>query len=112
MRVGAGGVAFLGLRGAYLVVQQAPDLMSVPGKGGIRAQVLGRGTRLECDVDDLLDPAGSTGHHRDPLAEVHGLLDTVGEELSRAEMHVSIFYGIIALTERAVTFWHPSYRTR
>src|SRR6266545_4656502 len=80
---GAGGVAFLGLRGAYLVVQQAPDLMSVPGKGGIRAQVLGRGTRLECDVDDLLDPAGSTGHHRDPLAEVHGLVDAVGDEHDR-----------------------------
>jgi NitT/TauT family transport system permease protein len=37
-------------------------------------------------------------------------LDTVWAEIVVAAVAGSAFYGIIALIERAVTFWHPSYR--
>jgi NitT/TauT family transport system permease protein len=37
-------------------------------------------------------------------------LDTVWAEIVVAAIAGSAFYGIIALVERAVTFWHPSYR--
>jgi NitT/TauT family transport system permease protein len=37
-------------------------------------------------------------------------LDTVWAEIVVAAVAGSAFYGVIALTERAVTFWHPSYR--
>ncbi|CAM5769897.1 ABC transporter permease [Labrys miyagiensis] len=36
--------------------------------------------------------------------------DIVWAEIAVAMVAGSIFYGIIALVERAVTFWHPSYR--
>ncbi|GLS22911.1 ABC transporter permease [Labrys miyagiensis] len=36
--------------------------------------------------------------------------DIVWAEIAVAMVAGSIFYGIIALIERAVTFWHPSYR--
>src|SRR2546429_641033 len=54
-----------------------------PGCAGERrvgAQILGRRAGTERDVDDFLDPAGSRGQYRHPLAEVHGLLDAVGDE--------------------------------
>ncbi len=38
-------------------------------------------------------------------------LDMVWAEIALAAIAGSAFYGIIALIERAATFWHPSYRT-
>src|SRR6266704_1362034 len=75
-----GGVPFLGLGLDHLVAQQAPDLVPVPGELRIRAQILSRDTGFQRDVDDLLDPARPGRQHRDPLAEVHRLLDAVGDE--------------------------------
>jgi len=37
-------------------------------------------------------------------------VDMVWAEIAVAAVAGSIFYGIVALTERAVTFWHPSVR--
>jgi NitT/TauT family transport system permease protein len=37
-------------------------------------------------------------------------LDMVWAEIALAALVGSLFYGAIALLERAVTFWHPSYR--
>jgi NitT/TauT family transport system permease protein len=37
-------------------------------------------------------------------------LDLVWAEIAVAAIAGSAFYGVIALIERAVTFWHPSYR--
>ncbi len=39
-------------------------------------------------------------------------LDLVWAEIAVAAIAGSAFYGVIALVERAVTFWHPSYRSR
>jgi NitT/TauT family transport system permease protein len=39
-------------------------------------------------------------------------LDMVWAEIAVAAIAGSAFYGLIALIERAVTFWHPSYRSR
>lgn len=39
-------------------------------------------------------------------------LDMVWAEITVAAIAGSAFYGLIALVERAVTFWHPSYRSR
>jgi NitT/TauT family transport system permease protein len=39
-------------------------------------------------------------------------LDMVWAEIAIAAIAGSAFYGVIALIERAVTFWHPSYRSR
>jgi NitT/TauT family transport system permease protein len=38
-------------------------------------------------------------------------LDMVWAEIALAAIAGSAFYGILALAERAATFWHPSYRT-
>ena len=38
-------------------------------------------------------------------------LDMVWAEIALAAIAGTAFYGIIALAERATTFWHPSYRT-
>lgn len=38
-------------------------------------------------------------------------LDLVWAEIAVAAIAGSAFYGVIALIERAVTFWHPSYRS-
>jgi NitT/TauT family transport system permease protein len=37
-------------------------------------------------------------------------LDMVWAEIALAALAGSAFYGLLALTERAATFWHPSYR--
>ncbi|UUP16193.1 ABC transporter permease [Nitratireductor thuwali] len=37
-------------------------------------------------------------------------LDMVWAEIAVAALAGSLFYGLVALTERAVTFWHPSIR--
>ena len=37
-------------------------------------------------------------------------LDMVWAEIALAAVVGSLFYGVLALLERAVTFWHPSYR--
>ena len=37
-------------------------------------------------------------------------LDMVWAEIARRGHCGSLFYGVLALIERAVTFWHPSYR--
>jgi NitT/TauT family transport system permease protein len=37
-------------------------------------------------------------------------LDMVWAEIAVAALAGSVFYGVIALIERAVTFWHPSIR--
>ena len=37
-------------------------------------------------------------------------LDMVWAEIALAAIVGSLFYGVIALLERAATFWHPSYR--
>jgi len=39
-------------------------------------------------------------------------LDMVWAEIAVAAIAGSAFYGVIALIERAVTFWHPSYRAQ
>jgi NitT/TauT family transport system permease protein len=39
-------------------------------------------------------------------------LDMVWAEIAVAAIAGSAFYGAIALVERAVTFWHPSYRSQ
>ncbi len=39
-------------------------------------------------------------------------LDLVWAEIAVAAIAGSAFYGVIALVERVVTFWHPSYRER
>ena len=38
-------------------------------------------------------------------------LDMVWAEIALAALAGMAFYGIVALAERATTFWHPSYRT-
>ncbi len=38
--------------------------------------------------------------------------DMVWAEIAVAAVAGSVFYGVMALIERAVTFWHPSFRTR
>jgi NitT/TauT family transport system permease protein len=38
-------------------------------------------------------------------------LDMVWAEIALAAIAGTAFYGLIALAERATTFWHPSYRT-
>jgi NitT/TauT family transport system permease protein len=38
-------------------------------------------------------------------------IDMVWAEIAVAALAGSVFYGIMALIERAVTFWHPSFRT-
>jgi NitT/TauT family transport system permease protein len=38
-------------------------------------------------------------------------LDMVWAEIALAAVVGSLFYGAIALLERATTFWHPSYRS-
>ena len=37
-------------------------------------------------------------------------IDMVWAEIALAALAGSAFYGFVALIERAVTFWHPSYR--
>jgi NitT/TauT family transport system permease protein len=39
-------------------------------------------------------------------------LDMVWAEIALAAVAGMAFYGIVALAERATTFWHPSYRSR
>ena len=39
-------------------------------------------------------------------------LDMVWAEIALAAIAGSVFYGVLALIERAVTFWHPSMRMR
>ena len=39
-------------------------------------------------------------------------LDMVWAEIAMAAIAGSAFYGVIVLAERAVTFWHPSFRLR
>ncbi len=39
-------------------------------------------------------------------------VDMVWAEIFMAALAGSLFYGLMALAERAVTFWHPSYRQR
>ncbi|OLP44251.1 ABC transporter permease [Rhizobium oryziradicis] len=38
-------------------------------------------------------------------------VDMVWAEIAVAALAGSVFYGLVALTERAVTFWHPSVRS-
>jgi NitT/TauT family transport system permease protein len=38
-------------------------------------------------------------------------IDMVWAEIAVAALAGSVFYGVVALIERAVTFWHPSFRT-
>jgi NitT/TauT family transport system permease protein len=38
-------------------------------------------------------------------------LDMVWAEIALAAIAGSAFYGLVALAERAATFWHPSYRS-
>jgi NitT/TauT family transport system permease protein len=37
--------------------------------------------------------------------------DMVWAEIALASLAGMAFYGLVALAERATTFWHPSYRT-
>jgi len=39
-------------------------------------------------------------------------IDMVWAEIAVAALAGSVFYGVMALIERACTFWHPSFRTR
>jgi NitT/TauT family transport system permease protein len=38
-------------------------------------------------------------------------IDMVWAEIAVAALAGSVFYGVMALVERACTFWHPSFRT-
>ena len=38
-------------------------------------------------------------------------IDMVWAEIALAAIAGMAFYGLVALAERATTFWHPSYRT-
>jgi len=38
-------------------------------------------------------------------------IDMVWAEIAVAALAGSLFYGLVSLVERALTFWHPSYRT-
>jgi NitT/TauT family transport system permease protein len=38
-------------------------------------------------------------------------IDMVWAEIAVAALAGSVFYGLVALLERACTFWHPSFRT-
>lgn len=38
-------------------------------------------------------------------------VDMVWAEIAVAAVAGSVFYGMVALIERAVTFWHPSIRS-
>jgi len=38
-------------------------------------------------------------------------VDMVWAEIAVAALAGSIFYGLVSLVERAVTFWHPSFRS-
>ena len=38
-------------------------------------------------------------------------IDMVWAEIAVAALAGSVFYGLVALIERACTFWHPSFRT-
>jgi NitT/TauT family transport system permease protein len=38
-------------------------------------------------------------------------IDMVWAEIAVAALAGSVFYGLVSLVERAVTFWHPSFRT-
>ena len=38
-------------------------------------------------------------------------IDLVWAEIAVAALAGTAFYGLVALVERAVTFWHPSFRT-
>jgi NitT/TauT family transport system permease protein len=38
-------------------------------------------------------------------------LDLVWAEIAMAAVTGSVFYGLLVLAERKITFWHPSYRT-
>jgi len=38
-------------------------------------------------------------------------IDMVWAEIAVAALAGSVFYGLVALIERSVTFWHPSFRT-
>ncbi|MCX5513557.1 nitrate ABC transporter [Kaistia algarum] len=38
-------------------------------------------------------------------------IDMVWAEIAVAALAGSVFYGVVALIERAATFWHPSFRT-
>jgi NitT/TauT family transport system permease protein len=37
-------------------------------------------------------------------------IDMVWAEIAVAAMAGSLFYGLVSVIERALTFWHPSYR--
>jgi NitT/TauT family transport system permease protein len=37
-------------------------------------------------------------------------IDMVWAEIAVAALAGTLFYGVVALVERAVTFWHPSIR--
>ena len=37
-------------------------------------------------------------------------IDMVWAEIAVAALAGSVFYGVVALIERASTFWHPSFR--
>ena len=37
-------------------------------------------------------------------------IDMVWAEIAVAALAGSVFYGLVSLIERAVTFWHPSFR--
>jgi NitT/TauT family transport system permease protein len=37
-------------------------------------------------------------------------IDMVWAEIAVAALAGSLFYGAVALVERVVTFWHPSFR--
>ncbi|MDP4822528.1 MAG: ABC transporter permease, partial [Aestuariivirgaceae bacterium] len=39
-------------------------------------------------------------------------LDMVWAEIAVAALAGSLFYGLLALTERYAAFWHPSYRAQ
>ena len=74
-------------------------------------------------AQDQLDPGADRRHRRRVLRHAHvGMgfristevgrmsLDMVWAEILVAALAGSAFYGALALLERAVTFWHPSYR--
>jgi NitT/TauT family transport system permease protein len=38
-------------------------------------------------------------------------IDMVWAEIAVAALAGSVFYGLVSVVERTLTFWHPSYRS-
>ena len=63
-----------------------------------------------CDLTERRVKLGAMTINKPRLRSVGLWDDMVWAEIAVAALAGSAFYGAVALTERAVTFWHPSVR--